>query len=386
MAMPFSQTLRALGDESHARPALLLAFAAPALALWCGWFFAATLPDYETATDARIEADRPLFRVLAPAAGVLRSTSLVVGRRVRQGEILAELDSQREAARLAEERARLGSLTAVLQSQKTETESQRQAFAAARRVAELDARQAAVRLESSQRASAYSEDRAARWKALSDAKLVSKEDGEQRAADFDARKGELRESQIALRKVTLEWELKQRERQATLQRLAAAEVATARDIEVCKATLARLEYELQERTIRSPIDGTVAETARIQVGSLVQMGESLGVVIPSGSLHISARMSPADALGRVRPGQAARMQLRGFPAAQYGTLKAVVTSVASEPRDGGIHVELSASSDHLSLVPIEHGMPGTVQIEVAALSPAQLVLRAAGRKLGENVP
>lgn len=386
MSTPFSQTLRSLSDESQGRPALLLAFAAPALALWCLWFFAARLPDYETSTDARVEADRPLFRAIAPAAGVLRSTRLVVGRRVLKGEVLAELDSQRERARLAEERARLESLAAMLQNQKVESESQRQAFGSARRVAELSAGQARVRLESAIRASGYSEDRAARWKALRDARLVSKEDLEQRTADSDARRGELGESRIALQKLTFEWELKQREYEAALQRLAAAEVATARDIEVCKATLARLEYEFQERTIRSPTDGTVAETASVQVGSLVQQGESLGVVVPNGSLRISAHLNPADALGRVRPGQTARMQLRGFPAAQYGTLEAVVTSVASELRDGKIHVELSPKSDHLSLVPIEHGMPGTVQIEVAALSPAKLVLRAAGRKLGENVP
>jgi pyruvate-ferredoxin/flavodoxin oxidoreductase len=88
---------------------------------------------------------------------------------------------------------------------------------------------------------------------------------------------------------------------------------------------------------------------------------------------------PPAALGRIRPGQPARLRLQGFPWTQYGSIGAMVSDVASEVRDGRVRVELVIDPRAASPIPLQHGLPGTVEVEVERVSPATLTLRAAGQ-------
>jgi len=59
-----------------------------------------------------------------------------------------------------------------------------------------------------------------------------------------------------------------------------------------------------------------------------------------------------------------------------------VASVAHETRDGQIRVELSLTPDFTSAIPLQHGLSGTVEVEVERVAPVTLVLRAVGKHLG----
>ena len=100
-------------------------------------------------------------------------------------------------------------------------------------------------------------------------------------------------------------------------------------------------------------------------------------IIP-GMLKIMTDFLPPAALGRIQPGQPARLRLEGFPWTQYGAVAATVASVASEVRDGQVRVELAVHSDAASPIPLQHGLPGTIEVEVDHVSPAALILRTAG--------
>jgi multidrug resistance efflux pump len=119
----------------------------------------------------------------------------------------------------------------------------------------------------------------------------------------------------------------------------------------------------------------------LQVGAVVSEGAALCTLIPSGELKVVAEFSPGNTLGRVRPGQSARVQLEGFPWPRYGSLEATVSGVASEVREGLLRVELRLRPDTHSPIPLQHGLPGRVEVELERASPAVLVLRAAGRRL-----
>jgi membrane fusion protein (multidrug efflux system) len=56
--------------------------------------------------------------------------------------------------------------------------------------------------------------------------------------------------------------------------------------------------------------------------------------------------------------------------------------VAHERRDGQIRVELGLASDLAFPIPLQHGMPGTVEVEVERVAPATLLLRSIGKRLG----
>jgi multidrug resistance efflux pump len=151
--------------------------------------------------------------------------------------------------------------------------------------------------------------------------------------------------------------------------------------ETTSAEITRLEDEVDRRLIRAPVSGSLGEVANLRVGSVVRDGEKLATVVPEGKLRIVASFQPPDALGRIRPGQYARMRLEGFPWTQFGSVAGTVTSVASEVRDGRIRVELAVNPNLVSRIPMQHGLPGTVEVQVEKISPATLVLRMVGREL-----
>src|SRR5262249_54099945 len=85
-------------------------------------------------------------------------------------------------------------------------------------------------------------------------------------------------------------------------------------------TVDRLQHEIDRRAIRAPVAGRLGEIAPLEPGSFAQEGERLCAVVPTGKMRVVAEFRPADALGRLRPGQRGRMRLDGFPWTQYGTV------------------------------------------------------------------
>jgi hypothetical protein len=53
--------------------------------------------------------------------------------------------------------------------------------------------------------------------------------------------------------------------------------------------------------------------------------------------------------------------------------------VASEVHDGRVRVELDIARSPVSPIPLQHGLPGAVEVEVERVSPAALTLRTAGQ-------
>jgi membrane fusion protein (multidrug efflux system) len=53
--------------------------------------------------------------------------------------------------------------------------------------------------------------------------------------------------------------------------------------------------------------------------------------------------------------------------------------VAGEVRDGAVRVEMTIDANSVSRIPLQHGLPGSVEIEVERATPWMLLLRHAGR-------
>src|SRR5262249_45676164 len=87
--------------------------------------------------------------------------------------------------------------------------------------------------------------------------------------------------------------------------------------------------------------------------------------------------SPSLTLGRVQPGQKAQLRLDAFPWAQFGSVSATVTRVASEIRDNLVRVELTPDVVPTAIV-MQHGLLGSIEVDGGQASPASLVLRAGG--------
>jgi hypothetical protein len=54
-------------------------------------------------------------------------------------------------------------------------------------------------------------------------------------------------------------------------------------------------------------------------------------------------------------------------------------------RDGSVRVELRIEHDPSSRIPLQHGLPGTVEIAVERATPWTLLMRHAGRMMAEPI-
>jgi membrane fusion protein (multidrug efflux system) len=148
----------------------------------------------------------------------------------------------------------------------------------------------------------------------------------------------------------------------------------------------RLEIECDRHTVRAPIDGVLGQVHIPQVGSVVAAGQTVAVVTPETEVELVADFAPADAIGRVRPGQRARMRVSAFPWTQYGMLDATVSAISSEVLDGQIRVKLVLDDQPGSAIPRRHGLVGGLEIQIDEVSPVTLIARAAGQLLERSEP
>ncbi|HMA34262.1 MAG TPA: hypothetical protein VKY74_07240 [Chloroflexia bacterium] len=115
--------------------------------------------------------------------------------------------------------------------------------------------------------------------------------------------------------------------------------------------------------------------------------------VTAGGPHPAAvaEFAPTAALGHIRLGQPGRIRLAGFPWTQYGSLAATVTAVGGVDASGRVPVTLALHPDPGSPIPLQPDLTGSVEVEVAQVAPATLVLRAAGQGIaapagGEGPP
>jgi membrane fusion protein (multidrug efflux system) len=142
-----------------------------------------------------------------------------------------------------------------------------------------------------------------------------------------------------------------------------------------------LEQKIDLHLIRAPIAGRIGHMVNLRAGAMVAERDRLCTVVPTGGLRAVAFFDPATAAGRVRTGQHARLRMFGFPWTKYGMLLAEVDRVGNEPKDGLIRVELVLRLPQRTNIPLQHGLPGSAEVEVERVSPFALVLDAAGRFL-----
>ncbi len=379
MASPFSRTLRSLHSERSTGSYAGFAALAVVFALWLAWFVSARLPIYAISEDARLEVERAVHQVAAAAGGRIVEVRAAVGQEVTAGEVLFELDSRLERRRLDEEIAHREALLKEVESLRvalaTETRGLADAGAAAR-AATLEARS---RHQAGVAAAELAEEEAKRGARLHEQGLTS--DMELRRAEALAR--ERRSQADALERAVdrfgSEHLSARRDRQARLDQIEREIAELEGGAEISAAAARRLEEEIARRLIRSPAAGRLGELAKVRSGSVVVAGDHLATVIPSAELKVVAGFPPSEALARVRRGQPAQLRLDGFPWTEFGSLPSEVTRVSGEARDGRLWIDCSVAPGLESAIPLQHGMPGTLVVEVERISPAELVLRAAGK-------
>lgn len=83
-------------------------------------------------------------------------------------------------------------------------------------------------------------------------------------------------------------------------------------------------------SLNAPEDAIVHKIAPVSQGSAVRGAESLLTLVPLHEGMEAVVEIPASQIGRVRPGQVARLKLEAFPFQQYGTLDGTVEYISRD--------------------------------------------------------
>jgi membrane fusion protein (multidrug efflux system) len=382
MAVAFFRSGRLLEGDDFSAWGLSAVVSISVLCVWILWFFLARVAIYRVSDAARLESGGAAYQVQAPVAGRVASSILSLGLQVEKGRMLVQLEDEAERRQLQEERTALTVIVPQLEAIRDQIKAEEAAQAASEETARVALNQARTQLYGAIDALQYAEEKARRYEQGRGA--VAEIDLLQAKAAAQERRTAVETERLEIVRLERDQATHYRDRTAHIDDLRKQARGLEGEVDTKAATIRRLEYESERRKIRAPITGSLAEIATPRVGTIVREGELLASIVPSRTIYAVAEFVPSEALGHIRPGQRAWIRLKGFPWTEYGSLEAIVVSVASEIRDGSIRVEFTVAANPTSAVPIQHGLPGMVEVETERLSPATLVLRAAGQLLAKR--
>lgn len=381
MPSQFSRTTRSLANDTSRFSLVVWAFAAILLGGWMTWFFFGAVNVYEVSKRARIEVRQAAHSLEASLPGRIVSTSLIIGQEVKLGDVLVELDATAERLRLQEEEARLKAIPPRIASLNKEILLREQGGTRDLQSAAAATETARFRSAEMIAATEFAKDNARRLKEESSfggvpqiEALRALNESQKLEATRDALNSEVRR---------LESDAQARSSQnlAQVQSLRGALAALEGDMATIVATVARLKLDIERHMVRAPVSGRIGEAAALRTGANITQGQKLAMIVPQGELMIVADFNPAAVLGRIKPGQRATLRLDGFPWAQFGSVDAIVSRVASEIRDGQARVEFATVPVSSQKNLLQHGLPGTIEVTVDRMTPAVMILRAAGQML-----
>lgn len=378
---PFARSVRALRADSSRHALWAIGLATLLLLSWTAWFFVAPVAVYAISSSARVVLDRAAHPVEAPYDGRLESIVCELGDVVREGSILLTLDTKDLRMRLAVEHAREQSLASQHDALQAQVHALTEARTEARAAADIAVREAEIALESLVLSASLADEEYKRLRGLREHGGASEFDISKARIEAEKMRLEIETHRTARERVQFDRRVLDNDRAAAIEELRRESLRLSGNRLEAAATIARMEHEVGEHTIRAPTDGVVGQLADLDRGSIVFRGVRLGTVVSPGKLKVVADFEPEVALGRIRPGQPARVRLDGFPWSEYGTLAVTVANVASEIRNGCVRVEFEIIEPGSSRIPLQHALPGTVEVTVDTVTPVRLALRHAGRLL-----
>jgi multidrug resistance efflux pump len=381
MPTAFTHTFLALHSD-RPRAAIAGIFAASLLAGACAaWSLCAPVRLYEATSAARLEVERAIYPIASPVAGRVTAVHLTVGREVTEGEVLVEIDSAAERLQIREDRARQAALRSQVEALRAEIGSEDRARGQERQASGVGREQTRAEARESDLAASHAEAEERRMAQLRMEGLIAERDYEKAKSDALTLRATAQARAIAVDRAGEDQGTRDGDRAAKIQGIDSQIAGLEAQIPEIDASIARLEYEIERHGVRAPVSGKLGEALPLRPGAIVKDGEKLGAIVPGGRIKVVAQFPPSAALGRIHAGQMARLRLDGFPWIEYGSVTAKVDRVASEVRDGTVRVEMALDPGQDTRIPLQHGLPGSAEIEVERTTPWELVRRHAGSRL-----
>lgn len=126
----------------------------------------------------------------------------------------------------------------------------------------------------------------------------------------------------------------ERQRAETIAETAKTNLGALADAKVKAASLQQqldaAEQHLRTRTLNAPVSGTVQELAIHTIGGVVEPGQTLMRIAPSGAgVEVEAKLPNKD-VGFVHAGMPVAVKVETFPFTRYGVIRGVVETVSGD--------------------------------------------------------
>jgi len=376
MSIPFDRTMRLLARDTHTGDVRLLAAGGALLALWAAWLVCARVPVYEVSREAHLAAGGAPSPIESPIPGRAIGVHLLLGQRVRAGDVLVELDATAASLALAQRERELEGLSLEHRLLGAELAKERALSEQETRTETIAAREARARHDEAQLASAAAADEAQRAAILVHADALTPAELTRARLEAGARDAAAEALRLAAARVELRRLTASSEGALRVDRLGRRLATLWEQIAAARIAVERARTEVERHRVRAPASGTLGEVADLRPGAVVAAGEKLALVVPERSPTVVAEVD-ATAVGRVRPGQGAIVKLDAFPWTQYGVVHARVVRVGSEAHRGAVRTELAIDRRAASgtSIPLQHGLAASVEIAVEDVAPITLVVR-----------
>ncbi len=99
-----------------------------------------------------------------------------------------------------------------------------------------------------------------------------------------------------------------------------------------KNKLATAENLLEKRSLRSPVAGTVLSSNVVNIGKVIQSGETVAEIAPQGAPLVLSAILPDQEAGFVKKGMTAQVKLDAYSYQDYGIIPGKVISVSADTK------------------------------------------------------
>ena len=320
MQTPFSKTLRSLNSTRSKRMLFMLLAVIFVLGSWLLWFFFSKLTIYEISDSARLEVDASIYPIEAPLDGKIVKTNLPLGKEVKQGDFLIQLDARNEELQLAVLQAKRNALKEEIDALKKELKAVENASIHDERAVSEGIEEAKARFAEAGVVLKFSKERFDRLSMLHKNGQIPELDVLKARSEQEKQKASANVLYRALVKAEQSQNTDKSNRKARIERLLLEQVKSVGELTIITATIDKMQHDIDTRMIKAQASGRIAETSGIEIGSIVKAGDRLGSIIPNDKLKAVAYFKPSKAIGRIHKTQTGSLNIEGFPWAQYGSL------------------------------------------------------------------
>lgn len=154
---------------------------------------------------------------------------------------------------------------------------------------------------------------------------------------YEESQRQLRGGKLAIQQANQDWASIQAQRQQQL-------FSRKSDLSSAETKREALGLNLQQNLITAPVDGYV-DGLVVRQGDRVQPGQAVGRLVPAESRLLAVSFLPEKDRPYVHEGDLVKLELNGYPYAEYGTLDGRVTRIGDDLASAGEWQEAMGDSD-----------------------------------------